>query len=309
MREHPKVSVVIPTKDRPELVRRAVMSVLTQTVEDIEVIVVIDGPDERTTKVLSDLHEQRLRCFELSESVGATEARNEGIRHARANWIALLDDDDEWLPEKLMRQLRAIAQSSHRLPVIATRLIASSSRGGFVWPRRPPRKGEPVGDYLFIRRSLFMAEGALQTSTLLAPRILFEETPFDVGLRRHQDWDWLLHACAKSGVGLELVMEPLVIWHNDIGLTRISGMGSWRQSLDWIQSVSHLVTPQAYAGFLVNVVSPHASAEGAWHAFRPLLWELVACGGARPWDYLFFLAVWLIPAPVRLRVRSLFLSR
>jgi len=308
MREHPKVSVVIPTKDRPQLVRRAVLSVLSQTVVDIEVIVVIDGPDKRTREVLSDLGDRRLRWFELSESVGAGEARNCGVRQARTDWIALLDDDDEWLPEKLMHQLRAIAESSHRLPVVATRLIARSSRGGFVWPRRPPGQGEPVGNYLFSRRSLFMAEGCLQTSTLLAPRILFEETPFQVGLRRHQDWDWLLRVCSKSGVGLELVMEPLVIWHNDIGRTRISGKGNWCQSLEWIQSVTHLLSSQAYAGFLVTVVSPNASAEGAWHAFRPLLRELVACRGAQLWDYLLFLAMWLIPGPVRLRVRSLFSS-
>lgn len=311
MKMHPRVSVVIPTRNRPELVRRAVESVLSQTVEDFELIVVIDGPDLRTVAVLSEMHERRLRYFELPRNVGAAEARNEGIRQARTDWIALLDDDDEWLPEKLERQLSAVKRTPHSLPVIATQVIARSSQGDFIWPRRPPNPTEPVGEYLFVRHSLFMGEGFLQTSSLLAPRSLFEAIPFRDGLPRHghEDWDWLLRACTIREVGLELVMEPLVVWNNDMDRSRITRTNRWRISLDWIQSVSHLVTPKAYAGFIVTVVSPNASEQGAWHAFGHLFKKIISCRGARPWDFLLFFTMWLVPNSLRSKVRKIFTTR
>src|SRR5687768_2514241 len=92
---NPAVSVVIPTRARPELVRRAVRSALDQTLRDIEVVVVVDGPDPPTRQTLADIDDSRLRVVELAERGGAPAARNAGVRHARGRWTALLDDDDE----------------------------------------------------------------------------------------------------------------------------------------------------------------------------------------------------------------------
>ena len=309
MKMHPRVSVVIPTRNRPESVRRAVMSVLSQTVEDIELIVVIDGPDLCTAGVLSEMHDRRLRYVELPRNVGGSEARNEGIRQARTDWIALLDDDDEWLPAKLERQLSAVERTPYILPVIATQVIARSSQGDFIWPRRPPNPAEHVGEYLFVRRTMFMGEGFLQTSSLLAPRSLFQAIPFHAGLQRHEDWDWLLRVWTIRGVGLELVMEPLVVWNDDMGRSRISTKRNWRQSLEWIQSVPHLVTPKVYAGFIVTVVSPNASKQGAWDAFGHLFKKLIICRGARTWDFFLFFTMWLVPISLRSKVRKMFTAR
>ena len=98
MSDGPRVSVVIPTRLRPALVPRAVRSALAQTLTDIEVVV-IDGPDPDTREVLAAIADPRLRIVELERSGGAPAARNVGVDHARAAWTALLDDDDEWLPE------------------------------------------------------------------------------------------------------------------------------------------------------------------------------------------------------------------
>jgi hypothetical protein len=74
----PKVSAVIPSRNRPQIVRRAVQSALSQTCTDLEVVVVIDGPDSSTVKVLEQMNDSRVRVIELAESVGASEARNIG---------------------------------------------------------------------------------------------------------------------------------------------------------------------------------------------------------------------------------------
>src|SRR4051812_33536788 len=103
--ERPEVSVVIPTRGRPDWAPRAVDQALSQTLRTIEVLVVVDGPDPATVEALARIGDPRLRVIELPESGGAPAARNVGVRHARADWVALLDDDDGWLPTKLAAQL------------------------------------------------------------------------------------------------------------------------------------------------------------------------------------------------------------
>src|ERR1041385_5815082 len=97
----PLVSAVIPTVGRPGLLPRAVRSALGQTVDDLEVIVVIDGPDDATRDALTAIDDPRLRVVQLPENVGLSSALNAGIREASGRWVALLDDDDEWFPRKL----------------------------------------------------------------------------------------------------------------------------------------------------------------------------------------------------------------
>ena len=101
----PLVSVVIPTRNRSGLVVRAVSSALAQTYGDIEVIVVVDGPDQGTAEALERVNDPRLKIVQLPESVGGSDARNAGVKAADGAWVAFLDDDDEWLPEKIQKQL------------------------------------------------------------------------------------------------------------------------------------------------------------------------------------------------------------
>ncbi len=96
----PIISTVIPTRYRPLLVERAVKSVLAQTFQEIEVIVMIDGSDASTRAALAKIDDPRLKCVELQISGGAAAARNAGVSQAVGEWIAFLDDDDEWLPQK-----------------------------------------------------------------------------------------------------------------------------------------------------------------------------------------------------------------
>ena len=107
----PSVSVIIPTLKRPAMLQRAIRSVLAQGFQDFEIIVVIDGPDAETVPMLVETLDSRIRVVSLPANVGLAEARNVGIRHARARWVALLDDDDEWLPDKLRLRLRPALQS------------------------------------------------------------------------------------------------------------------------------------------------------------------------------------------------------
>ncbi|HRO28701.1 MAG TPA: glycosyltransferase family A protein, partial [Luteimonas sp.] len=104
MADIPETSVIIPTWNRRELIGRAIDSVLAQTRPVDEVIVVDDGSTDDTQAYLADRYGERISCIRQANA-GVSAARNRGLAMARGRYIALLDSDDEWLPEKTQRQV------------------------------------------------------------------------------------------------------------------------------------------------------------------------------------------------------------
>lgn len=304
----PLLSVVIPTRNRPLLAKRAVESALSQTLKDIEVIVVIDGPDEATYLRMLELCDSRLKVIPLPVSSGAPSARNTGVSEARGEWIAFLDDDDEWLPQKLQLQIEVASYSESSFPVVACCLIARTPRGEFVWPRRLPEKAEPLSEYLLARNTLFQGEGLIQTSTIFTKKDLLIKVPFKEDLQRHQEWDWLLRIANLEGVSIEFVTEPLVIWYAEENRKSISSGNNWQYSFTWIQENQSLVTPRAYAAFLMTFVSSLAAREGDLKAFWTLLREALSLGKPKLIDFLLYAGMWLIPQDNRRQLRA-FLTR
>lgn len=305
---NPLVSVVIPTFNRPNLVVRAVRSALIQTLHAIEVIVVMDGPDEATLKVLQTIRDPRLQVRTLSQHGGAPDARNAGVTEARSRWIAFLDDDDEWLPQKLEFQLKTAQQSQHLYPIITCRLVARTESEQFVWPRSVLRNNEALSEYLFCPKGLrapFFGEGLIQTSTIFTTKELLQKIPFTKSLPRHQDADWLLRAGILGGVSVEFVPEnePLVIWHIEENRRRIgTSINDWRFFLIWAQANRHLMTPHACASYLMISVSGVAARAGEWKAFPLLLWEAYRRGNPKIIDLFAYFIIWLVPQNIRRQI-------
>lgn len=101
----PTVSVIIPTHNRASLLAVAVQSVLAQTFQDFEILIVDDASTDNTKEVVSALSDNRIRYFRRDMSGGDAVARNLGIANSKGEYIAFLDDDDSWLPEKLDLQM------------------------------------------------------------------------------------------------------------------------------------------------------------------------------------------------------------
>ena len=116
----PKVSVVIPVFNRPAAVRRAIESVLAQTCQDFEIIVVDDGSTDATAASVAAFADRRITLIRHERNRGGSAARNTGIRASSAPYVAFLDSDDEWLPTKLERQLEVFERSSERLALVYT---------------------------------------------------------------------------------------------------------------------------------------------------------------------------------------------
>ncbi len=302
---HTPVSVIIPTRNRPQLVLRAARSALNQTYPHLEVIVVIDGPDLTTNEALNAVVDDRLKIVALDQNVGGSGARNIGVQNARNEWVAFLDDDDEWLPSKMEKQIALAAQASEPYPVIATQLLAMSPYGTFIWPRRFPAESEPLCEYLFNRKSFFTGEGQLSTSALLTRRSLMELVPFTGGLPKHQDFDWYLKVSQVPGARFYFVPEPLVKIYVEENRESICNHSNWQFSMDWLRASRGRMSRRAYAGFICTIVASEASRQRQWRAIPELLREMFRHGNPGFMDLSLFVGRWLIQPSLRGKLRAL----
>ncbi|NND00416.1 MAG: glycosyltransferase [Gammaproteobacteria bacterium] len=195
-----KLSVIIPTFNRSALLRRALESVTTQRMpdklEDIQLIVVDDGSEDDTGVMVNNEFPEVV--YLTQENRGVSAARNTGINAAEGDWIAFLDSDDEWLPDKLVRQFQKLEES--QLLVCHTQEI---------WIRNgvrvnQMRKHKKTGGWIF-QDCLPLC--AMSPSSILIHRTVFEQTGlFDESLAVCEDYDLWLRITAQYEV--DYVVEP-----------------------------------------------------------------------------------------------------
>jgi glycosyltransferase involved in cell wall biosynthesis len=180
----PKVSVIIPVFNGERTVRRAVDSVVAQTFADLEIIIIDDGSTDQTLNLVTQWVSDRLRVIRHPQNRGAAAARNTGIIAAQGRWIAFLDADDTWKPDKLTRQIALLEQVGPS---------AASSTGYYLH-----KDGRDLTISLNLSPDRFRSEILFGCTispgtTLMVDRRVFDEIGmFDEGFRRLEDWDWLL---------------------------------------------------------------------------------------------------------------------
>ncbi|MGZ3411895.1 MAG: glycosyltransferase family 2 protein [Xanthobacteraceae bacterium] len=198
------VSVIIPVFNRAQTVGRAIDSVLRQNWPDgaIDLIIVDDGSSDDLAGALSK-YGSRLRCIRHAQNAGAAAARNTGIASVYSDFIAFLDSDDEWQPEKLSAQISAMRLRAWRASCTAYFLVQDSA-ADLVSPWN-------VADSLTCADMVwgcFVSPG----STLVAERKIFDEIGLlDTSLGRLEDWDWLLRYTRHHPLGF--ISEPLARIH------------------------------------------------------------------------------------------------
>jgi glycosyltransferase involved in cell wall biosynthesis len=251
------VSVVIPTYDRPESLSRAIDSVLNQTHRDLEVIVVVDGPNRAIEDLLRSHADPRVRWIVNRTNLGTSGSRNAGVSASDGRWVGFLDDDDVWLPSKLSQQL-ALLTAARRPTIASGRIIRRTPDADFIGPAHPPAEGEPISEWLFRPRPPLEGATRFQPSAVLVPRELAVEVPWDARLPFYEGHDWLLRAAA-TGAPLVLAEEPVYIWNIHPSSISARHAGDWRGALEFIERRRNLVTPRAYAWFVLDRVATRAS--------------------------------------------------
>lgn len=195
------VSVVIPTHNRAHLLPRALESVLGQTFTDLEVLVVDDGSTDRTSEVMATYTDPRVRYLVQPENRGVSAARNRGFREARGQFIALLDSDDEWMPEKLEAQVALLRDADDKIGAVYTG-VETVDPLGQRHVHLPQHRGDLYGE--LITRNVM--HGA-PSNILMRRQVLEEVGYFDEEIPAIEDYDYFLRL--SKAFHIEIIERPL----------------------------------------------------------------------------------------------------
>ena len=205
-----KVSIIIPAYNGERTIRKAVESVLAQSFQDFEIIVVDDGSTDNTKGVVSELimKDGRIKYSFQDNSGGPARPINEGIKISKGEYLAFLEQDDEWLPEKLEKQIYFI-ESRANLGIISCGAFIKSDTSG------RQRKFEftcgKSTDFWF-KSMLENKNFFYNLSTLLIKKNVYKEIYFDEKLKIATDLDFYIRMMPS---GFDAVSEPLVIYHSN----------------------------------------------------------------------------------------------
>ena len=203
----PLVSVVIPVYNRAHVLGRAIRSVRAQTFRDLELLVVDDGSRDGSAEAAGPVDDPRIRVVRLPHNHGVSRARNTGIREARGRLVAFLDSDDEWIPEKLERQVECFRRQPAGVePLVACRYVRHNDLTHRVaGPSRPIPRGDPFDQ-------IIRAQAPLPSCVVVPRAALDAAGGLDETLAAFADYElWLRLAAASTGF-VELG-DVLVIKH------------------------------------------------------------------------------------------------
>ncbi len=250
---HPAVSVIIPTYNRASIVLRAIRSVLAQTFTDFEILVVDDASTEDIQGTIGQpLNDPRIRYLCLPRNVGPGEARHQGAKAASGTYLAFLDSDDEWFPNKLEAQIHAVKGVSGPVFCFSKYVFAFDGGKKFL-PARGIRLQEDVGEYLYC------SSGTIQTSTVFMSRSAWRPGPFsrEIG----EDIGMVLDVC-QAGVSVRYVDEPLSLYHAESRPDKMSLGCSAADLLALRRRLGPRLTRRAARGFMATLVAPNLLAQG-----------------------------------------------
>jgi len=200
------VSAIITTHNRVDVLPRAIDSVLSQTYEDMELIVVSDGSTDATDEWVARYADNpKFRYISYHPGRGGNYARNRGIKAARGEYVAFLDDDDEWLPEKSQQQVDKF-QTDPDLVLVYTGRNILYTREHKSYGHVPHSEGDMAHDILFGNKI------GTTSSVMVKKSVVSEVGMFDESLKALQDHDLWIRICRKGPVGV--VPEPLLNYYN-----------------------------------------------------------------------------------------------
>ena len=268
----PLVSVVIPTWNRADMVLRAVASVQAQHYPALEILVVDDASDDDTVERVARLDDSRVRLIRQAENGGVARARNRGMAEARGELIGLLDSDDEWLPDKLSRQVARLARASRRTGIVCGGVEVFGPAGLTITLR--PRAEGRVFDRILARNILpgFCSNG------LMRREVMASIGGFDPSLPAIEDWEFLIRATRLFDVAQ--VDAPLSRYHDGPSVD----LAAQRRSLQFAANMQarmmlyrryrqDMRAAGAEIAFLKDSARRHlaAGARGRWPASEALL--------------------------------------
>lgn len=268
----PFFSVVVPVYNRAAILGKTLRSVLAQTEQDFEIVVVDDGSADQPARTVEEIGDPRI-VFVRQENRGGGAARNTGIDTARGRFVAFLDSDDEFLPHHLATMRRLIERESRTAGY--ARIIVDRGEGRtFVKPPRAIREGEDMATYLLCDR------GFVPTSTIVVERAMATAVRFHENLAAAEDTDFAIRL-TLAGVRFVMAEEPGVHWQDIGDPNRLSSGRKSATMLQWIEELKPQIPAKAYYGCLGWAYAKYVATQDRFAALKLYL-SAVLRGCYRP---------------------------
>lgn len=203
----PAVSVVVPTYNRAHLLGRSIRSVLNQTYQDFEIIVIDDASTDNTEELIMSLGNEQIRYIRHEKNKGAAAARNTGIKAARGSFIAFQDSDDEWLPEKLEKQMKVFKTSQEEVGMVYSDMWRQhgTKKRYFHAPSINPEDG-----IVYERALNYLLANIGVQSALIRKKCFAKAGLFDEEFKRYIDLEFFIRL--SKYFYFYHIKEPLVIY-------------------------------------------------------------------------------------------------
>ena len=266
-------SIVIPVFNRALTIEYCINSVLSQTNQDFEIIVVDDGSTDNTKEIVQGISDWRIKYI-YQENGGASKARNTGIEFSVGKYVAFLDSDDVFLPHHLENALVELEKSKNNC--VYTQVIVNRGNGiHFLKPHRSFKKNEHISDYLMRDR------GFVQTSTLIVPKSLAVECKYDERISVGDDVDFAIKLCHNGG---RLIMLPFpgAIWNDQWNEYRLSSKNNLQERINWLIRIKPMLTEKAFLADMGWPVASGLSERGHYLRAMNLYFKALFNGCYRP---------------------------
>lgn len=203
----PLVSVVIPTYNRAKLLSRALDGAIGQSYRNLEILVVDDASEDETAAVVESFNDPRLRYLRQQTNGGVAAARNRGLKEAKGSLIAFLDSDDEWLPDKLERQVALLCRRPTRVGLVHSGVLEHGADGDRIL-HAPQCRGNVWSEMLH-----WNTVGSGTSSVVIRREVVETVGFFDSSLPAIEDYDYWTRVARFYE--LDFVSSALIVYHNE----------------------------------------------------------------------------------------------
>jgi glycosyltransferase involved in cell wall biosynthesis len=235
----PLFSVIIPVFNRAGTLGAAIQSVLAQTCQDFEIVIVDDGSRDDPRRVAESFGDPRIRFF-AKENEGGGVARNTAMEMAVGRYIAPLDSDDVFLPHHLAA-MKTMLNGTTNVAGYARVIVDRGEGRTFIKPPRGIRPGQDMGEYLLCER------GFVPTITVVVERELALKVRYHVNLRPAEDTDFAMRL-ALSGCAFRMAEQPGAVWNDTSDPKRTSASAGTLRFATWLKQMRPLMTTRAWYG-------------------------------------------------------------
>ena len=273
--EIPYFSIIVPTYNRAKNVNFTIDSVLEQTYQNFELIIVDDCSEDydELATLVKNINDPRIKLHRHSENKNGAAARNTGINLAEGKIICFLDSDDTWPANRLALSKKFIEQH----PASAERIFYGQV--DFKFPEQSQgevKPGKGCGSH-DMSEYLFLQGGLIQTSTIMCDKSVAKAIKFDERYRRHQDYDFCLRAAA-CGYQFEFINDVLSNWLRLKGASTYAKGATFDFCCFWLNEMSAYMTEKGASAYSAKVLAPIAFESGNFLSGMKLLfvnlWQL-----------------------------------